>query len=167
MMMASKSYEKHLAHKELYDDLIQSLFVDEDDMDKAVAAAANLSTQVKRKHDDQDEDPIDGLDQRKENKRPRKDTHPLKKSSTSKESFKGKTSPKTSKFGKSVIAEELDKEHVHDMSLDDEENIVDEMGNTDEQPDGEAAPNTDKALKNNWFKQPPRPLTPDLEWNKC
>nr|GEW17939.1 putative reverse transcriptase domain-containing protein [Tanacetum cinerariifolium] len=38
MMMASKSYEKHPAHKALYDALIQSLFVDEDDMDQAAAA---------------------------------------------------------------------------------------------------------------------------------
>ncbi|GKB95489.1 hypothetical protein Tco_0981626 [Tanacetum coccineum] len=29
------------------------------------------------------------------------------------------------------------------------------------QPDGEAAP------KNDWFKQPPRPPTPDQEWSKC
>ncbi|GJS32807.1 hypothetical protein Tco_0531189 [Tanacetum coccineum] len=110
MMMASKSYEKHLAHKELYDALIQSLFVDEDDMDKAAA-------DVK--------------------KRPRKDTQPSKKSSTSKESSKGKTPPKTSKFGKSLIAKELDVEHVHDMSMNVEENNVDEMCNANEQPDGE------------------------------
>ncbi|GJS38614.1 hypothetical protein Tco_0563657 [Tanacetum coccineum] len=57
--------------------------------------------------------------------------------------------------------EEPDEEHVHDMSLDVKENIVDETGNADKHPDGEAAP------KNDWFKQPPRPPTPDLEWNKC
>ncbi|GKF11379.1 hypothetical protein Tco_0049305 [Tanacetum coccineum] len=34
-------------------------------------------------------------------------------------------------------------------------------------PDGEAAPNTYNAPKNNWFKQPLRPPTPDPEWNKC
>ncbi|GJX29909.1 hypothetical protein Tco_0237988 [Tanacetum coccineum] len=146
MMMASKSYKKHLAHKELYDALIQSLFVDEDDMDKA-AADADLSNQVK--------------------KRPRKDTQPSKKSSASKESSKGKTPPKTSKFGKSLIAEELDVEHVHDMSMNVEENNVDEMCNANEQPDGEVAPNTDDALKTNWFKQPPRPPTLDPKWNKC
>ncbi|GJU26671.1 hypothetical protein Tco_1165292 [Tanacetum coccineum] len=112
MMMASKSYEKHPAHKAFYDALIQSLFVDEDDMDK-VTAAADPSTQVKRKHDDQDEDPTIGSDQGKEKKRLRKDTQPSKKSSASKESSK------------------------------------------------------DNAPKNNWFKQPPRPPTPDPEWNKC
>ncbi|GKA94318.1 hypothetical protein Tco_0816356 [Tanacetum coccineum] len=58
-------------------------------------------------------------------------------------------------------------EHVHDMSLDVEENIIDEMNNVDEQPDGEAAPNTNNGPKNDWFKQPPRPSTPNPEWNKC
>ncbi|GKA23811.1 putative reverse transcriptase domain-containing protein [Tanacetum coccineum] len=54
MMMASKSYKKDPAHKALYDALIQSLFVDEDDMDQA-AAAMDQSAQLKRKHGDQDE----------------------------------------------------------------------------------------------------------------
>ncbi|GKB41097.1 hypothetical protein Tco_0886039 [Tanacetum coccineum] len=102
MIMASKSYEKHPAHKDLYDALIKSLFLDKDDMDKVVAAM-----------------------------------------------------------------EEPNEEHVHDMSLDAEENIIDEMGNTDEQPDRKAAPNTDNAPKYDWFKQPPRPPTQDLKWNKC
>ncbi|GJR38514.1 hypothetical protein Tco_1214198 [Tanacetum coccineum] len=114
-MLASNSFKKHPAHKALYDALIQSLFVDEDDMDQA-AATMNQSALLKRKHDDQDEDPTAGSNQGKEKKRPRKDTQPLKKSSTSKESCK-------------------DEEHMHAMSLDAEENIVDEMGNADEQPD--------------------------------
>nr|GEV18921.1 retrovirus-related Pol polyprotein from transposon TNT 1-94 [Tanacetum cinerariifolium] len=88
--------------KALYDALIQSLFVDEDDMDQATTAM-----------------------------------------------------------------EEPDEEHVHDMSLDVEENIVDETGNADEHPDSEAKPKTNNTPKNDWFKQPPRPPTPDPEWNKC
>ncbi|GKB60579.1 hypothetical protein Tco_0916765, partial [Tanacetum coccineum] len=52
MMMASKLYEKHYAHKALYDALIQSLFMDKDDMYQA-AAAMDQSAQWKRKHDDQ------------------------------------------------------------------------------------------------------------------
>ncbi|GJQ96995.1 hypothetical protein Tco_0008134 [Tanacetum coccineum] len=93
--------------------------------------------------------------------RTRKDTQPSKKSSASKESTKGNTPPKSSKFGKFVTTEEPDEEHMHDMSIDAKENIVDEMGNVDEHPDGDAA------LKNDWFKQPPRPLTLDPKWNKC
>nr|GFA12662.1 hypothetical protein [Tanacetum cinerariifolium] len=66
--------------------------------------------------------------------RTRKVIQPSNKSSAFKESSKGKTPPKTSKSGKSVITEEPDEEHLHDMSLDVKENIVDEMGNADEQP---------------------------------
>ncbi|GKC02441.1 hypothetical protein Tco_0994051, partial [Tanacetum coccineum] len=128
MMLASKSYKKHLAHKMLYNALIQSLFMDENDMDQA-ATAMGQSAQLKRRHDNQDEDPTAGLDQGKDKKRPRKDTQPLKKSYASKESSK--------------------------------ENIVDKMGNVEEQPDGEAAPKTNNSPKNDWFKQPPRPPTPD------
>ncbi|GJU38001.1 hypothetical protein Tco_1186355 [Tanacetum coccineum] len=116
MMMASKSYKKHTAHKALYDALIQSLFVDENDMDQA-AAAMDQSAQLKRKHDDQDEDPTIGLDRGKDKKRLRKDTQPSKKSFASKESSKGNTLPKTSKSGKSVTTKEPDEEHVHNMSL--------------------------------------------------
>ncbi|GJW44314.1 hypothetical protein Tco_0073113 [Tanacetum coccineum] len=53
----------------------------------------------------------------------------------SKESSKDKTLPKTSKSGKSVTAEEPVEEHVSEMTMDVEENIVDNMGNADEQPD--------------------------------
>ncbi|GJU50554.1 hypothetical protein Tco_1220109 [Tanacetum coccineum] len=102
-----------------------------DDIDKA-AATTDLSTQVKRKHGDQDEDLTAGSDKGKEKKRPIKDSQPSKKSSASKESSKGKTLPKTSKPGNSITAEEPDDEHVHEVSMDAEENIVDEMGNAEE-----------------------------------
>ncbi|GJV70700.1 hypothetical protein Tco_1490695 [Tanacetum coccineum] len=105
-------------------------------------------------------DPTAGSNQGKEKKRPRNDTQPSKKSSESKESSNGNTPPKSSKSGKCVTIEELNEEHVHDMSMNAEENIVDEMGNVDEHPDGEGAP------KNDWFKQPPRHPTPNPEWNK-
>ncbi|GJV90829.1 hypothetical protein Tco_1538642 [Tanacetum coccineum] len=73
MMMASKSYEKHPTHKELYDTLILSLFVDEEDMDKAAAVMGQYAL-MKRKHEDQGEDPTIGSDQWKDKKKPRKDT---------------------------------------------------------------------------------------------
>ncbi|GKB09843.1 hypothetical protein Tco_0843766 [Tanacetum coccineum] len=138
-MMASKSFEKHPAYKELYDALIKSLLVDEDDMDQA-AVATDESVLLKRKHDDQDKDLT--------------------------ESSKGNTPSKSSKSGKSVTIEEPDEEHVHDISLDAKENIIDKMGNAGEQPDGKAEPNTDNASKNDWFKLPPKPPTLDPEWNK-
>ncbi|GJY38968.1 hypothetical protein Tco_0425332 [Tanacetum coccineum] len=72
------------AHKALYDALIQSIFMDEDDMDKA--ATSEPSTQLKRKHDDQDEDPSARSYQGKTTKKRRtKESKPSKKSSTSKE----------------------------------------------------------------------------------
>nr|GEX49528.1 hypothetical protein [Tanacetum cinerariifolium] len=126
MMMASKSYEKHLAHKKLYDALIHSLFMDEDDMDKA-AAVADLSTKVKRKHDDQDKEPTTGSDQRMEMKK--------------------------AKGQEKIINHQI--------------NILHPRNPLKLKPDDEAAPNTDDALKNNWFKQPSRPTTPDPEWNEC
>nr|GEY13665.1 hypothetical protein [Tanacetum cinerariifolium] len=159
-----KAYEKHHAYKALYDALIKSLFVDEYDMDQA-AGAMGESALFKRKHDDQDEDPTAGSDQGKDKKRPRKNTQPSKKSFASKESTKGNTPPKTSKSGKSHPRTPL--KVILLLKLLNLENIVDEMGNTDEQPNGEAVPNTDNALKNDWFKQPLRPPTLDLEWNKC
>nr|GFC73833.1 hypothetical protein [Tanacetum cinerariifolium] len=58
-------------------------------------------------------------------------------------------------------------EHVHDVSIDAEENIVDEMGNAKEKPYSEIALKTNNAPKNNWFKQPSRPPTLNPEWNKC
>nr|GFD28671.1 hypothetical protein [Tanacetum cinerariifolium] len=95
-------------------------------------------TQVKRKHDKQDEDPTTRSDHGQEKKRPQKDTKSLKNSSASKESSK-----------------------------DAEENIVDEMGNDKEKPYSEIALKTNNAPKNNWFKQPSRPPTLNPEWNKC
>ncbi|GKB33661.1 hypothetical protein Tco_0873062 [Tanacetum coccineum] len=133
----------------------------------APTAATVDYTHVKRKYDDQDEDPTARSDKVKEKKRPRKDTQSSKKSSTSKESSKDTTPSKTSKSGKSVSAEEPNEEHVHEVTMDAKENIADEMGNAEEQPDSEAAPKTDNAPRNNWFKQPLRPPTPNPEGNKC
>ncbi|GKB51614.1 hypothetical protein Tco_0902367 [Tanacetum coccineum] len=99
--------------------------------------------------------------------RTRKDTQSLKKLSASKESSKGNTPLKSSKSSKSVTTKEPNEEYMHDILLNAKENIIDEMGNADKQPDGEAEPNTENAPKNDWFKQPTRPPTPDPEWNKC
>ncbi|GJW42967.1 hypothetical protein Tco_0071766 [Tanacetum coccineum] len=54
MMMASKSYSKHPAHKAFYDALIQSLFVDEDHMDRGIVDAP---TQTTRRRDDESQEP--------------------------------------------------------------------------------------------------------------
>ncbi|GJS99982.1 hypothetical protein Tco_0821152 [Tanacetum coccineum] len=54
MISESKSYNKHPAHKALYDALTLSLSVDEDDIDKQLE---DPPTQMKRHQDDQDQDP--------------------------------------------------------------------------------------------------------------
>ncbi|GJS77659.1 hypothetical protein Tco_0727540 [Tanacetum coccineum] len=61
-MRKSMSYAKHPAHKALYDALVQSLIVDDNDMDKQLD---NLSTQKKRRRDDKDQDPSIDLPMRK------------------------------------------------------------------------------------------------------
>ncbi|GJR91409.1 hypothetical protein Tco_0215420 [Tanacetum coccineum] len=67
--------------------------------------------------------------------RTRKYTQPSNKSSASKESSKGNSPSKTSKSSKSVTVKEPNEEHVNNMSMDAEENIVDEMGKANEHPD--------------------------------
>nr|GEV73187.1 hypothetical protein [Tanacetum cinerariifolium] len=125
MMMASNSYEKQPAHKALYDALIQSLFMDEDDMDRGIVEP---STQTKRRHDDQDEDPFAESNQRKTTKRRRtKESDPLKKSSTSKDTSKGNTPPKASKADKSVNAEKIVAKPTKEVTIDVEEKIIDDM----------------------------------------
>ncbi|GJW75165.1 hypothetical protein Tco_0134535 [Tanacetum coccineum] len=109
MMMKSKSYNKHPTHKDLYKSLVQSIFMDEDDMDKT---AVDPTAQRKRRHDDEGQDPAPDSDKPK--KRPRtKYAKPSKKYSIVKASTKDDITP--------------------------------------------------KIPKKYWFKQPPRPETPD--WN--
>ncbi|GJU49918.1 hypothetical protein Tco_1219473 [Tanacetum coccineum] len=85
IMMASKSYEKHPAHKAPYDALIQSLLVDKNDMDRL---AVDPLSQKKRRHEDKDQDPPAGSDQGKKKRRTIKDAKPSMKSSKFKESAK-------------------------------------------------------------------------------
>nr|GEX01219.1 hypothetical protein [Tanacetum cinerariifolium] len=92
--------EKVDTRKALYNAIVQSLLVDEDDMDKSVV---ETSTYKRRHHDDEGHDPPPDSKKEKKKKR-RTDAELQKKSSTSKESSKGKTPPKTSKTGKSATA---------------------------------------------------------------
>nr|GFB50637.1 hypothetical protein [Tanacetum cinerariifolium] len=70
---------------------------------------------------------------------------------------KGRTLSKPSKTGKSVNAKETVKAPAKEVTMDVEENIIDDMVNNDDQPQDDV-PNTDKFP---WFKQPSRPYTPD------
>ncbi|GJW24037.1 hypothetical protein Tco_0037848 [Tanacetum coccineum] len=118
---------------------------------------------VLRKRDHDDEDPSCGPNHGKKTKRSRtKEFEPSQKSSTSKESSKGKYSTKTSKSSKFVTTEEP----VFETASNDIEQTIDDVANDAEQPPNDLTQTTDKALKKDWFKQPPRPPTPNLEWNK-
>ncbi|GKD38753.1 hypothetical protein Tco_1258960, partial [Tanacetum coccineum] len=101
IMSKSMSYNKHPAHKALFDAIALSLSVDEDDMDKQLE---DQLTQKKRRRDDQDQ-------------------------FTS--SKKGTTPSKPSKLDKSVQAEETVEDLDHEEAMDDEEPVVNEVVNNE------------------------------------
>ncbi|GJU05273.1 hypothetical protein Tco_1121703 [Tanacetum coccineum] len=129
MMMASKSHKKHPAYKEL-----------------------------KRRHNDKDQDHPAGSDQGMNKRRTRKAAEPLKKFSKSKESAKGKTLSNTSKIGKSVSADKSVREPKHVVQIDVEEPNLNKMANDADEPQADTIPNIPK---NDWFKKSPRPETLD------
>nr|GEU34422.1 hypothetical protein [Tanacetum cinerariifolium] len=122
MMRKNKSFEKHPTYQALYDALMQSLILDEDEMENAKIVES--PTQKKRHHDDGDQEPLVGPDQ-------------------------GPKSTSESKQEEEIVFEATN----NDIPL----NQGDDMGNTNEQPDVEAV------TKDDWFKKPKRPLTPDPE----
>ncbi|GJZ72849.1 hypothetical protein Tco_0636995 [Tanacetum coccineum] len=110
-------------------------------MDEAIKKGElGLAKVFKRKcGDDEDQDPPTDTEQEKKRRR-RKDVEPSKKSSTSKESSKGKTTPKTSKTDKSVNAEETVEEPLLEMAMDVEKPILDDVVNDVDQPHDDADP---------------------------
>ncbi|GJZ47893.1 hypothetical protein Tco_0601725 [Tanacetum coccineum] len=153
-MTKSQSFNKHPAYKALYYALMELLLANEEGMDQGV----DDSLKQKRKHDDQDEDPSAGPNQGKKTKRRRTiESESSKKSPTS----KGNSSPKTSKFGKPVHAEELVDVPTEEVIIDaTNDNVV----NDSDQLQDDSASKIDTVPRNNWFNQPPRPPTPDPEW---
>ncbi|GKC32024.1 retrovirus-related pol polyprotein from transposon TNT 1-94 [Tanacetum coccineum] len=134
--------------------LADALQKDKDDLDRVIPY-------LRKRGHEEDKDPSTGSNQGKRKKSSRKDFKPSKTSSASKETSKGDTPPKTSKTGKSASAKESVKEATHKVTTGNEEPVQENVNDADQPQDGEAAP------KNDWFKQPPRPPTPDTEWNKC
>ncbi|GJZ43430.1 hypothetical protein Tco_0590685 [Tanacetum coccineum] len=115
-----------------------------------------------------DEDPLAGPNQGKKTKRRRtKESESSKKPSTTKETPKGKASSKGSKTGKSASTKESVEEPIAKVVMDDAFNTVGEdVVHDDDQPQDTSEPKTNKTLNQDWFKQPPRPPTPNPEWNK-
>ncbi|GJX08558.1 hypothetical protein Tco_0196490 [Tanacetum coccineum] len=80
---------------------------------------------------------------------------------------KCKALSKGSKTGKSASAKELVEEPIAKVAMDDAVNTAGEdVIRDDDQPLDTSESQTYKIPNQDWFKQPPRPPTPDLEWNK-
>nr|GFA34744.1 hypothetical protein [Tanacetum cinerariifolium] len=77
--------------------------------------------------------------------------------------LKGKAQSKGSKTDKSDLAKEPVEEPIAEVVMDD---ASDDVSRDDNQPQDTSKPKTRKTLNPYWFKQPPRPLTLDPEWNK-
>ncbi|GKA94193.1 hypothetical protein Tco_0816179, partial [Tanacetum coccineum] len=69
-----------------------------------------------------------------------------------------------SKTGKSASEKEPVEEHIAEVVMDDS---GDDVVNNDDQPQDAYEPKTSKTPNPEWFMQPPRHPTPDLQWNKC
>ncbi|GKD63556.1 hypothetical protein Tco_1305664, partial [Tanacetum coccineum] len=158
----SFSYLTYDKHQALYDALFNSFCLDD-----VIARGQADPEKILRKRDCDDEVPSAGPNQGKKTKRSRtKESEPSKKSFTTKESSKCKSPTKTSKFGKSVTAEEPVEEPAFEMASDDIKQTIDDVVNDDDQPPDDTTQTKDKDPKKDWFKQPPRPPTPDPKWNK-
>ncbi|GJT51494.1 hypothetical protein Tco_0977651 [Tanacetum coccineum] len=152
----SRSYMTRDKHQELYNALLNSLGLDD-----AIASGAVDHDKVLRKRDHgDDQDPNARSDQGKKKRRKGKDFKPSKDKVQTSSSYKCKTQSKPSLTGKTFNADAPVQEPVHEASMDVEEPIMDDVVNDPDQPQDDAAPRKDNAT---WFKQPPRPETPDPE----
>ncbi|GJX30072.1 hypothetical protein Tco_0238151 [Tanacetum coccineum] len=159
MMRESKSYNKHHAHKALFDALALSLSIDEDDIDKQLKEQC---TSKKRGRDDQDQDPPADSEKEKK-KRKEKDSKCSKKDKDQVgSSKKGKSPSKSSKTDKFVHANET----IHDVEMKIGESVEDYVVDAEDPTQADAsAPKQDKPT---WFKTVvvERHESPDLEWHK-
>ncbi|GJU38321.1 hypothetical protein Tco_1191278 [Tanacetum coccineum] len=111
-----------------------------------------------REDKDKDKDPPAGSDQRLKKQKMSKDAEPSRgsKSKESKLSSSKGSKSQSKSFGVSAQAEEPMFEITDiEMPL----NQGEDLGNTDDQPNIEAD------SKDDWFKKPKRPPTPDSNWN--
>nr|GEY81119.1 hypothetical protein [Tanacetum cinerariifolium] len=148
-MTKTKSFNKNAKHKARYHALIESIFEDEDAIDKGVADKSK-----KRKPDDADSPTRP--DQRLKRKKTDKETKPSKKSKSIVTS-KGATKSQPKSIGKSAQAEET---LFEDGDTQVPQNHREDTDNTDEPPVVNVNPK-------DWFKKPERPPTLDPEWNEC
>ncbi|GKD33970.1 hypothetical protein Tco_1249479 [Tanacetum coccineum] len=161
-MYENKSFNRNPANHAFYHALIEALIEDENAMDKGVADTVK---DHKRKHDDDDDDPPAGPNQGKKTKRRRtKESESSKKPSTTKKTPKGKALSKGSKTSKSASTKEPVEEPIVEVVMDDAVNTAGkDVVRDDDQPQDTSEPKTDKTPNPEWFKQPPRPPTPNSE----
>nr|GEZ12873.1 hypothetical protein [Tanacetum cinerariifolium] len=114
-------------------------------------------------HDDDDKDPLARPNKGKKTKTKRtKESESSKKPSSTKETPKGKALSKGSKTGKSAFKKEPVEESIAKVVMD---NAGEDVVRNDDQPQDISEPKISKIPNQDWFKQPPRPPTPYLEWN--
>ncbi|GJZ35334.1 hypothetical protein Tco_0581151, partial [Tanacetum coccineum] len=140
-----KSYRGAQEHKDLYDALVKSYKIDKY-LFESYGKVYSLKRDRENKDKDKDEDPPAGSDQGLKKRKTSKDVEPSRasksKESNSSSSKGTKSQPKSS--GKSAQAEEPVFEATDtEMSL----NQGDDLGNTDDQPNVEAASRDDWAAK--------------------
>ncbi|GJX09811.1 hypothetical protein Tco_0199670 [Tanacetum coccineum] len=114
---------------------------------------------LRKKDCSNDQDPTAGSDQWKKKRRKGKYSKPSKDKVQTGSSSKGKTQSKPSSTDKLVKTEVP----LHEAEIDVEEPALDDMINDADQPQDDVAP---KHGNSTWFKQPSRPPTLDLKWNK-
>ncbi|GKB19083.1 hypothetical protein Tco_0853006, partial [Tanacetum coccineum] len=133
-------------------------------IDLSAEAFAALKTQVPSVvHNYLGSKPPARPNQGKNTKRRRtKESESSKKPSTTKETSKGKAPSKGSKTGKSASTKEPE-EPIIEVIMDD---VGDDVVHDDDQPQDASVPKTTKTLNPDWFTEPLRTSTPDLEWNK-
>nr|GEU54984.1 hypothetical protein [Tanacetum cinerariifolium] len=123
-MDRSRSNMTHDKHQELYDALLNSMYLD----DTIESGEANPDKVLRKRHRDENQDAPTGSDKEKKRSRKGKDSKPSKDKAHI-GSSKGKTPPNTSKTGKSMTTEESVKELVHEVAMDLKELILDDVLN--------------------------------------
>ncbi|GKE57348.1 hypothetical protein Tco_1496533 [Tanacetum coccineum] len=158
-MQKSKSYRAAQEHRDLCDALVKYYKLDKD-LFVSYGKAYSLKRDSEDK--DKDEDPPARSDHGLKRRKTSKDAESSKgsKSKESKSSSSKSTKSQLKSSGKSAQAEESIFESANTKMP---HNQGSDLGNTDDQPNFEAA------LERDWFKKPERPPTPDSNWNatKC
>nr|GEW16453.1 hypothetical protein [Tanacetum cinerariifolium] len=157
-MEESKSHLRADYKRELYDALVKSYNTNKDIF---ITYVEVFTLNRSRDDKDKDQDPFAGSDRgtkrRKSSKEDESQKDPRSKEGKSSSSFKDTSCSHHKSSSKSAHAEEIS-HTVDDSGV--QKNQEFDTGNNDEQPEDEASP------KNDWFKKPERPPTPDPDWNK-